>query len=102
MHTRHLRGTESDMRASDPAKLLLLKTATWRQDLLAEHAQATLPGDKCVDLDEYLNILSEAVAARNGWKRTLMRCALRKRLHARRDTAETSALVPRSSRMPAQ
>ncbi len=99
---RQLRGPESDTRTSDPATFLLGKTATRRQDLLAEHAQAAPPGDESVDLDAYLDILSEAVAARNGWKRILIRCALRKRLHARRDTAETSALVPRSSLMRAQ
>jgi hypothetical protein len=97
-----LRGPESDTRACDPATFLLAKTATRRQELLAEHAQAALPGDESVDLDSYLDILSEAVAARNGWKRILMRCALRKSLHARRDTAETSALVPRSLLMRAQ
>ena len=33
------------------------------------------PGDDSIDLDEYLDILQDAVAARNGWKRILQRCA---------------------------
>lgn len=46
-----------------------------RHDLLAELRHESLPGDDRVDGDEYLDILSEAVAARNGWKRILDRCA---------------------------
>jgi hypothetical protein len=34
-----------------------------------------MPSDDRVDADEYVDILREAVAARNGWKRILARCA---------------------------
>jgi len=46
-----------------------------RQDLLAELAAAPLPGDDRVVGAEYLDILAEAVMARNGWKRILTRCS---------------------------
>jgi hypothetical protein len=41
--------------------------------LLAEHEQGRPPPDERVDADEYFDILREAVAARNGWKRILAR-----------------------------
>jgi hypothetical protein len=43
--------------------------------LLAELAKAPTVADDRVDIDEYLDILREAIAARNGWKRILKRCA---------------------------
>lgn len=46
-----------------------------RQALLAEYAQGPMPADGRVDVDDYLDILREAVAARNGWKRILARCS---------------------------
>jgi len=46
-----------------------------RQALLAEYSQGPMPADDRVDVDEYLDILREAVAARNGWKRILARCS---------------------------
>jgi hypothetical protein len=46
-----------------------------RQSLLAEYAQGPMPADDRVDTAEYLDILGEAVAARNGWKRILTRCS---------------------------
>ena len=46
-----------------------------RTILLAELATAPTFADDRVDIDEYLDILGEAVAARNGWKRILKRCA---------------------------
>jgi len=46
-----------------------------RQTLLAEYAQGPMPADVRLDVEEYLDILREAVAARNGWKRILARCA---------------------------
>ena len=46
-----------------------------RQKLLAEYAQGPMPSDDRVDVAEYLDILGEAVLARNGWKRILMRCS---------------------------
>jgi hypothetical protein len=33
-----------------------------------------MPADERVDAAEYMGILREAVAARNGWKRILKRC----------------------------
>ena len=52
-------------------------TAADRRTALDSHADGLLPGDDTLDLDEYLDILQEAVAARNGWKRILLRCAPR-------------------------
>jgi hypothetical protein len=46
-----------------------------RQALLTEYAQGPMPPDDRVDVDEYLDILGEAVGARNGWKRILSRCS---------------------------
>ncbi len=46
-----------------------------RQQLLEQHAEALLPPDDEVDYGEYLDILAEAVRARNGWQRILKRCA---------------------------
>ena len=46
-----------------------------RQILLAEYAQGARPSDDRVDIAEYLDILGEAVVARNGWKRILTRCS---------------------------
>jgi hypothetical protein len=34
-----------------------------------------MPPDERVDAVEYVDILREAVAARNGWKRILQRCS---------------------------
>ena len=45
-----------------------------RRELLSEIEDAPRPPDDRVDGDEYLGILREAVAARNGWKRILERC----------------------------
>ncbi|ACC76451.1 hypothetical protein C9I56_33275 [Paraburkholderia caribensis] len=46
-----------------------------RRDALEQHAETSLPPDDRVDHDEYLDILDEAVQARNGWQRILKRCA---------------------------
>ena len=46
-----------------------------RQSLLAEYGQGPMPADDRVEVDEYLDILREAVVARNGWKRILDRCS---------------------------
>jgi hypothetical protein len=46
-----------------------------RHDLLSELAAAPLPNDERVDGAEYLDILAEAITARNGWKRILARCS---------------------------
>ena len=50
-------------------------TAADRRAALDAHADGSLPGGESIDVDEYLDILQEAVAARNGWKRILQRCA---------------------------
>lgn len=54
--------------------LALGRNRSERGGLLDEH-DSSLPGDESVDLDEYLDILREAIGARNGWKRILARCA---------------------------
>jgi hypothetical protein len=46
-----------------------------RKTLLAAHEEDFALSDDRVDADEYLDILREAVAARNGWKQILKRCA---------------------------
>jgi hypothetical protein len=46
-----------------------------RTILLAELAKAPSLAEDRVNVDEYLDILREAIAARNGWKRILRRCA---------------------------
>jgi len=48
---------------------------TARRTLLAKLEQGTMPQDERVDASEYVDILREAVAARNGWKRILERCS---------------------------
>ena len=51
-----------------------------RMAVLEEHAKQSVP-DSSVDQTEYLDILRDAVSARNGWKRILARCAPAKRGH---------------------
>lgn len=51
------------------------KTCSERIQLLSEHAESQTMPDNRVDEDEYLDILREAVSARNGWKRILERCS---------------------------
>lgn len=51
------------------------KTAADRARLLQELERGALPADNRVDAEEYLGIVREAVAARNGWKRILERCS---------------------------
>lgn len=46
-----------------------------RQALLKEYAMGPMPADDRVDPAEHLDILDGAIAARNGWKRILARCA---------------------------
>ncbi len=46
-----------------------------RLALLEELSSGPMPGVDQVDTAEYLDILREAVSARNGWKRILARCA---------------------------
>jgi hypothetical protein len=46
-----------------------------RREGLSEVANGPPPPDDRVDGREYIDILSEAVAARNGWKSILRRCS---------------------------
>ncbi len=55
--------------------LELGETRLARSRLLSEHAEGPMPPDDRVDGDEYVDILREAVAARNGWKRIFKRCS---------------------------
>ena len=45
---------------------------------LEEQHQWPMPPDASVDPDEYMDILRQAVSARNGWKKILDRCGRRK------------------------
>jgi len=51
-----------------------------RSQLLSELAEGQMPTDERVDEDEYVDILREAVAARNGWKYIFARCSRAKPL----------------------
>lgn len=55
--------------------LALGGTPALRLQALQQHVEGPLPGNGVVDVDEYLDILGEAVRARNGWKCILQRCA---------------------------
>lgn len=55
-----------------------------RRRLLDELGQDTLPPSDAVDADEYLDMLREAVTARNGWKRILAWCSPRRPTRRRR------------------
>lgn len=46
-----------------------------RRRLLAELAQGPMPVEEHIDADECVDILREAVGARNGWKRILEQCS---------------------------
>lgn len=50
-----------------------------RRMLLSQYLQGPMPAAGEVDNSEYVDILGEAVAARNGWKRILARCSARRR-----------------------
>ncbi|MCP3997068.1 MAG: hypothetical protein GY722_18715 [bacterium] len=51
-----------------------------RRRLLAEYADRWVPTTAQVDQEELVDILSEAVVVRNGWKRILKRCAPSRRI----------------------
>lgn len=55
--------------------LQLGRTASERRTRLTELAAGPPPPEERVDYQEYLDILAEAISARNGWKRILRRCA---------------------------
>jgi len=54
--------------------LMMTDSASNRRNALARHAEGPLPNEDVVDRREYLDILAEAVVARNGWKRILHAC----------------------------
>ena len=56
------------------------KSPADRRRLHAEYVEAWVPSTDHVDQDELVDILAEAVSARNGWKRILKRCAPPKRV----------------------
>jgi hypothetical protein len=58
--------------------LELGETRSVRSRLLSELAEEPMPPDERVEGAEYVDILREAVAARNGWKRILERCSFPK------------------------
>ena len=58
-----------------------------RRQRLADLEPGTTLADDRVDAGEYLDILGEAVAARNGWKRILARCAAPRPVRAREASA---------------
>jgi hypothetical protein len=55
--------------------LVLADSPKGRRAALSKHASGPLPGDGVMDHQEYLDILSQAVNAKNGWKRILQACA---------------------------
>ena len=55
--------------------LELSRTGAQRKFLLDEYTANSLTGDERVDDGEIVDILAEAISARNGWKRILKRCA---------------------------
>ena len=58
--------------------LELGKTRVERDLLLTELAEEPMPPDERVDGAEYVDMLRDAIAARNGWKRILERCSTTK------------------------
>lgn len=56
------------------------KSPAERQRLHAEYAESWVPSTDRMDQGELVDILAEAVNARNGWKRILKRCAPPKRV----------------------
>lgn len=55
--------------------LALSARASERAGLVEELAEEAMPDDDRIDVAEYVDILREAAAVRNGWKRILARCA---------------------------
>jgi hypothetical protein len=75
-------------------------TPARRLQALQQHAQRPLPSDSVVDVDEYLDILSEAVRARNGWKCILRRCAPAKKPKAIPDRVSADVSIQPSGSAP--
>lgn len=57
------------------SRFLVLSAPKDRPAALSKYAAGPLPGADVIDQQEYLDILSQAVNARNGWKCILQACA---------------------------
>jgi len=55
--------------------LVLADSPKGRRAALSKHASGSLPGKDVMNQQEYLDILAQAVNAKNGWKRILQACA---------------------------
>jgi hypothetical protein len=71
--------------------LELSSSRAQRKALLDEYAVTSLTGDQRADDNEIVDILAEAISARNGWKRILKRCSPQS--HKRQSGAVGSATV---------
>jgi len=63
------------------------KNPAERKRLLTDYAERWVPTPDDVDQGELIEILGEAVAARNGWKRILARCSPPKRTRRRKTSS---------------
>ncbi|PIQ51543.1 MAG: hypothetical protein COW02_14355 [Comamonadaceae bacterium CG12_big_fil_rev_8_21_14_0_65_59_15] len=54
--------------------LVLADSPKDRRAALSKHAEGPLPGKDAMNQQEYLDILAQAVIAKNGWKRILQAC----------------------------
>ena len=63
--------------------LTLGKSSSARLALLSEIESGPLPPDDRVDPAEYIDVLRDAIASRNGWKRIHGRCASAKSMGVR-------------------
>lgn len=77
--------------------LTLGRSRAERTRLLGELAQTPPLADDRVDVDEYLDILREAVGSRNGWKRILQRCAPLKPSRARTNLSDVTNVTHATS-----
>ena len=74
--------------------LTLGSGAPERGRLVEALAEGAMPDDDGIDPAEYVDILREAAAARNGWKRILARCASAPGRHAPNRIQSSRAGVP--------
>lgn len=70
-------------------------TRRGREAFLDEYAITFTPSDNRVDARELVDILREAVSARNGWKRILARCAMAREPKERTNERNLSPRSPR-------
>ena len=68
IHNNHVREAYSRI-------LTLGKGRADRRMRLVELEQMPMPADERVDAAEYVDVLREAIEARNGWKHILERCS---------------------------